>query len=91
MSGYSEVRLQFWAKAYNFESDEEAYCMISPDDVTWYPVHTWIDGNDDDIYHYFDIDLSSYPLTSNFWIAFDAEMSDTGDYFYVDDIEIIGS
>jgi len=53
-------------------------------------VQMWVDGDDDDVYYYFDIDLSSYPLTSEFWIAFQADMGDTSDYFYVDDIQVVG-
>ena len=33
-----------------------------------------------------DIDLSPYTMSSEFYIAFDSEMSGTGDYFYVDDL-----
>ena len=35
-----------------------------------------------------DIDLSPYTMSSQFYIAFDAQMSGTGDYFYVDDLLI---
>lgn len=44
---------------------------------------------DDNRYHYYTIYLSPYGLTSTFWIAFDANMSNTLDYFYIDDIQVI--
>lgn len=91
LNGRTNARLLFWAKAASFESGEEAYARVSPNDVDWYTVHTWVNGDDDDEYHYFDIDLSAYSMTSEFWIAFDAEMSSTGDRFYVDDIQVVGA
>ena len=89
LEGKSGVHLQFWAKAYSFESGEFAECLVSPDDEHWTMVEKWVDGEDDNVYRFYDIDLSSFPMTSEFWIAFDAEMSGTGDYFYVDDIRIV--
>jgi hypothetical protein len=53
-------------------------------------VKTWVDGEDDNVYRFWDFDLSAYPLTSTFWIAFDANMSNTGDYFYVDYLWVVG-
>jgi len=91
LSDAVSARLQFWAKANSFESGEEAYCLISPDGTHWTTVHTWVDGDDDDVYRFYDIDLSPYELTSVFWIAFEAGMSGKKDYFYVDDLNIVGT
>jgi len=91
LSGAASARLRFWAKANSFESGEEAYCLISDNDVDWTTVHTWIDGDDDDQYRFYDIDLSPYSLSSQFWVAFEANMSGTGDRFYVDKLEIVCS
>ena len=90
LSAYSSARLQFWAKANSFDSGETAECLVSENGTGWTVVHTWVDGDDDNIYHFFDIDLSPYTLTSEFWIAFDANMADFRDYFYVDDLKIKG-
>jgi len=90
LSEATSARLQFWAKANSFESGEEAYCLVSSNDTDWTTVHTWVDDvDDDDVYRFHDIDLSPYELTSEFWIAFQANMSGNQDYFYVDDLEII--
>jgi len=48
-------------------------------------------GQDDNTYHYADIDLSGYGMVSNFQVSFEAHMSETNDYFYIDDIEIVGN
>jgi len=89
LSGQAGARLQFWAKAASFEGKEEAYCKISPNGTDWTTVKTWVNGDDDDTYYFYDIDLSSYTLSSRFWIAFEANMSGRGDYLYIDDIELV--
>ena len=93
LSGVSSARLQFQAKARSFELGEEAYCLVSPDDVDWTTVYTWVNGDDDNTYHFFDIDLSPYTLSSEFWIAFEANMGRRRSRaeFYVDDLQIISS
>jgi len=90
LSSQPNARLQFWSKADSFESGEEAQCLISENGTTWTIVHTWVDGDDDNIYHYYEIDLSPYTISSEFWIAFQANMSGTGDYLYVDALQISG-
>ena len=86
--GKANLHLQFWAKARSFETGEEAECLISSNGVDWTPVQTWVNGDDDNTYHYYDIDLSPYTMSSEFWIAFEANMSDTVDSFYVDNLDI---
>ena len=83
------ARLQFWAKVNSFEGGENAQALISPDGTNWTAVRTWTTADDDNTYHFYDIDLSSYTLTSNFWIAFRANMAQTSDNFYVDKLDII--
>ena len=87
LSSYSNPHLQFWAKADSFESGESAECLIY-DDIAWDVVQTWVDGDDDNIYRFYDINLSGYNMSSQFYIAFDAEMGQNNDYFYVDDLQI---
>lgn len=86
LSGYSNVHLQFWAKADSFESGEYAECLVY-DGTGWDVVQTWVDGDDDNIYHFYDIDLSGYNMSGEFYIAFDAEMGN-GDYLYIDDLQL---
>ena len=89
LSGESGVRLQFWAKADSFENTEAAYCQVSSNGTDWTTVWTWANGDDDDVYRFYDIDLSPYTMSTQFWIAFDAEMGNAIDYFYVDYVVLV--
>jgi hypothetical protein len=88
LSGSSAAHLKFWAVVDAFEDNDYSYCLVSSDNVTWNTVYTWGNTNDDSTYHYYDIDLSGYDLTGQFWIAFSAGMNSADDYFYVDDVSI---
>ncbi len=88
LTGYSNIRLQFWAKVRSFERNDTMYCMVSPNDTDWTSVYVWDRNDSDNTYHYYDIDLSSIPVSGEFWIAFDSEMSGNNDYFYIDQIVI---
>ncbi|MFC1917969.1 hypothetical protein ACFLXH_04875 [Chloroflexota bacterium] len=83
------ANLQFWAKGWGWDAGEGAQCLISPNGTDWTAVYTWVDGDDDDTYRFYDIDLSSYALTSEFWIAFDSNASATNEYFWVDDLKVL--
>ena len=87
MAGRTGARLQFWWKANSFEAGETATVEIY--DGAWRTVLTVVDGQDTNVYQYADIDLSGYQMISNFQVRFQANMSGTGDYFYVDDIQIV--
>jgi len=89
LSGRSGLHLQFQAKVDRFELGDEMYCKVSPDSTNWTTVKTWTDTDDDDTYHLSDIDLSTYTMSSEFWIAFESGMDNNNDYFYVDDLRIV--
>jgi len=91
LSGQSDLHLQFWAKVNRFEAGDEMYCKVSPDDIVWTTVKTWTSADSDDTYHLVDIDLSPYTMSSEFWIAFDSGMDKKNDFFYVDDLRIVGT
>lgn len=57
---------------------------VSPDGVTFST------ADSDNAYHYSDIDLRDFPMTSTFYIVFDAEMSSNEDYWFLDAIGITG-
>jgi hypothetical protein len=88
LSTASVAHLRFWAKASSLEDYDYAHCLVSSDGVDWTTVYTWDIKAADDVYHYYDIDLSDYKLTSEFWIAFQVEMKDADDYFNLDDISV---
>ena len=87
LAGASNARLQFWWKANSFESGENAQVIVN--DGTNHVVWQVNDGQDNDVYNYADLDLSAYNMIANFVVQFDANMSGTGDYFYVDDLKIV--
>ena len=89
LSGLHGVRLQFWDKARSFSATEQVRCMVSPDGEQWTTVQTWSNGDDDNIYRFYDIDLSPYAMTAEFWIAFDTDLPDTESYFYIDAIKLV--
>lgn len=87
MAGRTGARLRFWWKANSFEAGETATAEIY--DGAWHTVLTVVDGQDTNVYQYADIDLSGYQMVSNFQVRFRANMSNTADYFYVDDIQVV--
>jgi hypothetical protein len=90
LSKQVSARLRFKARARSFDSEyETATCDISSNGVDWTTAYTWTVNDSDNNYHYYDIDLTSYNLTGQFWIAFNAHMSGSNDYFYIDDLDIV--
>ena len=87
LSGRSNVHLQFWAKVNSFESADSLVLLVGPSG-SMATARTWTPADSDNVYHFVDIDLSPYTMSSEFYVAFDADMSNTGDYFYVDDMVI---
>jgi hypothetical protein len=89
LSGAAGARLRFWAKVRDFEGADKAYVKVSPDGRSYAIVKIFSPAEDDDAHHFFDIDLAAFARSSRFHIAFDAEMSSAGDYFFVDDVEVV--
>ena len=91
----SEVspHLQFAAKASSFEAGDTVTCLISPDGAegNWIPVQTWGNGDDDNVYQLYDIDLTAYQKTRTFSIAFDADMTSPNASFYLDAVVVARS
>jgi len=89
LSSYCNPRLEFWAKATGFEAGDEAYVMVSHNDSDYYTLKTWVDGEDDGVYHFYEFDLNAFTLSSEFWIAFQSGMNQTNDVIYIDDVNIV--
>lgn len=85
----TNVYLILRAKAESFEPGDTADCLVSADGGNWTVMRTWEDGEDDNTYRYYQINLSAHTATNRLWIAFDANMSEKGDKFYVDDIRVV--
>ena len=87
-SGQSGVHLQFRSKVRSFEKGDEAKVLVSSDGSNWTSVHTFTVADSDNTYQFYDISLSNSGLSSNFWVAFDANMNSKGDWWSVDDVWI---
>ena len=86
----TQVRLQFWWKASGFESGESVDVKVF--DGSWHTILTIGSGQDDDTYHYEDIDLSQYNMVARFYINFEAaNLNDDDDLFYIDDVQVTGN
>jgi len=90
LSGASDVRLRFWAKIDSFENSDIAEVKVSPDGQSFTTVKIYTASDSDNQYHFYEINLSGFPMTSGFVIMFDAGMSGGQDRWYLDDIEIFG-
>jgi len=89
LQGSSNVRLQFWWKANSFESGETGVVKVY--DGSWHTVLTVNNGEDDNVYHYADIDLSAYNMVGDFQVQAESHMSGNQDYFYIDDLQLVGN
>ena len=87
ISDVADPRIRFWAKAASFEPGEFASLEVSNNGIDWSTIKLWVDGDDDNDYRFYDIDVAGFSTSSTFYIAFDASMGDTSDRFFVDDVE----
>jgi len=91
LSDKNDVSIRVWVKTADFEEDETASILISQNGGdSWVTLRTWVDGEDDNEYDYYEFDVSAYVPSSEFLIAFDANMNWKYDYFYIDDLEVYG-
>lgn len=91
LTGMTDVHLQFYAKVRAFEGSDTVSCLVSSDYMDWTVVQTWDSSDSDNTYYPIDIDLSSFEMSSEFWIAFDSDVNQNNDYFYVDYLSIGGT
>ncbi len=90
LSGKTAVRAQFWAKISGLEVVDTAIFSVSPDGTNWTTVKTWVNGEDDNVYHFWDFDLSSYSMTANFWLRFQSNNSNPSERFTIDWLKVLG-
>ncbi|MSP72007.1 MAG: hypothetical protein EXR76_07485 [Myxococcales bacterium] len=91
MTGVISPRLQFWWKATSFEGAEKAVVQVSPDGTTWTTVHTITAAQANNVYTLADVSLAAFaPYSSNFRIRLKAQMGDTSDLLYYDDLQVTG-
>ena len=88
MSGRTGDHLTFRAKVDSFEGSDSARVLVSSDGTNWTVVKTWTFADSDGIYKLVDIDLSSFTMPAQFFIAFEGNMSSKFDRLLIDNIEI---
>ncbi|MFH1802323.1 MAG: hypothetical protein ABH864_02615 [archaeon] len=85
LSQYSSAALTLQVKVKSFERNDYADLLVSSDGVNWNVLRTFTPADSDNAYHEYSFDLTPY-ISLTTWIAIDAEMSGTGDYFYADEV-----
>lgn len=89
LSGVSNAKLVFWAKLRSFENSDRAFVQVSTDGgATFTTLRTFVNGEDDNVYKRYELPLAS--TSANTVLRFQAGMSATSDYYYVDDVEVRG-
>ena len=88
LSGQTGVHLTFYAKVESFEGSDGALAQVSSDGVNWTTVKTWTGADSDGVYRLVDIDLSGFIMTSQFFVAFQGDMSNNGDRILIDKIQL---
>ena len=90
LSRWTDVELGFWARADSFEPEDRVRVEVSPDGNSWVALETWEDGNDDNLYHLYEFDLSGMPMSNTFFLRFVSQMNEPSDYFFVDEVLLQG-
>ena len=88
LSGQTGVHLTFYAKVESLEGSDSALAQVSSDGVNWTTVKTWTSADSDGVYRLVDIDLSGFTMSSQFFVAFQGDMSNNGDRILIDKIQL---
>ncbi len=92
LTGVTNARLQLWWKAYSLDNaSEQGLIQVSDNGGgTWWDILTVTFAMADNVYHYVDLDLSPFAMVSDFRVRVRIAGSGNGDYFWVDDIYLVG-
>jgi hypothetical protein len=86
VSNLTDVHLQFWSKQNSFEGNDKALVSVSPNGSTWTTLLQLNKNQSDNTYRHYDLPVSTSGNT--LYIRFDAAMSATDDYWYIDDVAV---
>jgi hypothetical protein len=86
LSGQTDLTLSFWWKADSLESGEYATIEVY-DGTGWHTLQTIADGDDDNVYHYAEYDLSGYQMVADFEVRISLSAG-ARDWVYIDDLLI---
>ncbi|MCK6501397.1 MAG: hypothetical protein L6Q38_18105, partial [Nitrospira sp.] len=90
-AGVTTLRLGFWTKVHSFEGSEHANVLVSANGGSPTVVASFTAADSNNTYHFRDLNLTSILPASQIQITFDANMADTGDNWYLDDLRLIGT
>ena len=90
-AGMLTAKLGFWARVESFETADKAYVRVKSSGSTFALLHTFTPAASDNIYHYYEFDVTAFLTGSPLQVEFDAEMNATNDNWYVDDIRLVGT
>lgn len=91
VAGSTAVKLGYWAKVSSFESSDRAHVRVSADGVNWITLRSFTSGQSDNQYHYYEDAVPTQLLpATQLLVHFDAAMSASNDYWYLDDIRVTG-
>lgn len=85
----TDVRLQFAAKLISFESSDRADVKVSGDGTNWTTIQSFVNGQDDGVYHTYDLAVPD--LGNTLYVRFDAGMSGSADYWFIDNVQVVGT
>lgn len=86
--GISGARLSFWGRADKFKAGDSLAVKLRVDGGAPTTLTTITSVQSDDVYRFYDLDLSAFTMTLDVQIEFDSNL-DKG-FFYVDDVAITG-
>ncbi|HZE96062.1 MAG TPA: Ig-like domain-containing protein [Planctomycetota bacterium] len=86
VAGLSTVRVKFSAKGASFEAGETGVVLVSFNGTTWTTLKTFTQAEANNTWRSFDLPVVMTGTT--LWVAFDANMSGTGDNWYIDDVSV---
>ena len=93
LTGESSVSVSFWLKAKGFEGGDTATFFATPSVGSPVVLQSWSDGDDDDTYKQYTIDLDVAGVTPSglvtFTFSLDGNKND--DQIYVDDIQVFST
>jgi hypothetical protein len=78
--------LSFWAKFNGFEAQDIAQVRLN--DGISNPIKSWVDGDDDNTWRYYEFNVTGLNPTCNLLLVFDTNFDSQNDFAYYDDIRI---
>ncbi len=90
VAGRSQVYLRVWVKTDSFENGDTAAILVSTNGGASYTtLRTFVNGEDTGTYGFYELALPAGASVAK--VRFDANMSGTGDFYYIDDISVVAA